>query len=100
MSGKNDRFTIVFPTQLIQLYCQGVKSVALFPVCRLDDVSLGKPTPDLLLQVRRLHGGLTAVNKGFPGEKTQPVDIGKDAESDEEILGVEDVPPGSLHLLS
>ena len=109
----------MFPTQFIQLDGQAVKSVALFPICRLDDVSLGEPEPDLLLQVRWLHGGVTAVNKTnsneikknpslmklmvdsrFPGEKTQPVDIGQDAESDEEILRVEDVTSSSLHLLS
>ena len=88
------------PTQLVDLYSQGVKSLARLPVCLLDDVSLRKPTPDLLLQVRRPHGGLSAVDKRLPGEKTQPVDIGQDAESDEEILRVEDVTSSSLHLLS
>ena len=53
----------MFPTQFIQLDGQAVKSVALFPICRLDDVSLGEPEPDLLLQVWWLHGGVTAVNK-------------------------------------
>ena len=34
---------------------------------------LGEPLPYFLLQVRWLHGGAASVNKGFPGQKTEPV---------------------------